>query len=95
MWILQVFCIWLHNVLRSKTFRSLSFFDQIVQAFKSVTSVAPSMDWSDCQGDRQAHFKQMISVQKEVIGTIVINSIFQIMHVLPMAYLGILFILIY
>ena len=88
MWFLQIFFIWLHNFLRSPAFKSLSAFDQIMHSFQSVITPAPSVDWVYGQGDCEDHFKRMKDVEKEVIGVIKINSIFNILHILPITYLG-------
>mgnify|MGYP001409437848 CR=1 FL=1 len=60
----------------------------LLPTLRVVNLRLPLMSMARGEAESKAHFKQMISVQKEVIGTIVINSFFQMMHVLPMAYLG-------
>ena len=47
-----------------------------------------SKDWADGEGTCEQHFERMKTVEKEVIGTIKINAIFLILHMLPLAYLG-------
>ena len=94
-WVIQVFCIWLHNFFVSNIFRNLSVFDRIMHAFQSVTTPFSSKDWADGEGTCEEHFKRMKKVEKEVIGTIKINAIFLILHILPLAYLGNLFFTIY
>ena len=94
-WLLQVFCIWLHNFFISNIFRKLSIFDQIMHAFQSVATPFSSKDWADGEGTCEEHFERMKVVEKEVIGTIRINAIFLIMHIFPLAYLGNLFFTIY
>jgi len=88
MWLLQIFFIWLHNFLRSPAFKTLSAFDQIMHSFQSVITPAPSVDWAYGQGDCEDHFKRMKDVQKEVAGVIKINSLFNILHILPITYLA-------
>ena len=88
LWIHQIFAIWLHNYLRSKAFKTMSGFDQIMHAFQSVVMPAPSVDWADGVGDCKEHFDRMKGIQKEVIGMITINAIFNILHLLPITYLG-------
>ena len=94
-WVFQVFCIWLHNFFISNIFRKFSIFDQIMHAFQSVATPFLSKDWADGEGTCEEHFERMKIVEKEVIGTIKINSIFLIMHILPLAYLGKTFFTIY
>lgn len=87
-WLFQIFFIWLHNFLRSPAFKTLSAFDQIMHSFQSVITPAPSVDWVYGQGDCEDHFKRMKDVQKEVAGVIKINFLFNILHILPITYLG-------
>ena len=44
--------------------------------------------WENSQGDCEDHFKCMKDIQKEVTGVIKINSLFNILHILPITYLG-------
>ena len=74
-WVLQVFCIWLHNFFISIIFRKFSIFDQIMHAFQSVTTPYSSKDWADGEGSCEEHFERKKTVEKEVIGTIKINAI--------------------
>ena len=87
-WVFQVFCIWLHNFFVSYIFKKFSIFDQIVHAFQSVATPYSSKDWADGEGTCEEHFERMKMVEKEVIGTIIINAIFLVLHILPLAYLG-------
>ena len=87
-WVFQVFCIWLHNFFISNIFRKFSIFDQIMHAFQSVATPFSSKDWADGEGSCEQHFERMKMVEKEVIGTIKINAVFLVLHILPLAYLG-------
>ena len=87
-WVFQVFCIWLHNFFISNIFRKFSIFDQIMHAFQSVATPFSSKDWADGEGTCEEHFERMKTVEKEVTGTIKINAIFLVLHILPLAYLG-------
>ena len=88
LWVCQVFCLWLKNVLTSKPFQTLHFFDQLAHSFQSVLTPAPSVDWGKTQGDISQHLAAMKMIQREVKSTILINAIFQGIHVIPMFYLG-------
>ena len=88
MWLLQIFAIWLHNFLRSKSFKTLSGFDQIMHAFCSIITPAPSVDWMQGQGDCKEHHDRMKGIKKEVTGMVKINWIFNFLHILPLVYLG-------
>ena len=59
-----------------------------MHAFQSVATPFSSKDWADGEGTCEEHFERMKTVEKEVIGTIKINSIFLVLHILPLAYLG-------
>ena len=59
-----------------------------MHAFQSVVTPFSSKDWADGEGNCEEHFQHMKRVEKEVIGTIKINAIFLILHMLPLAYLG-------
>ena len=59
-----------------------------MHAFQSVATPFSSKDWADGKGSCEEHFKRMKMVEKEVIGTIKINAIFHVLHILPLAYLG-------
>ena len=59
-----------------------------MHAIQSVATPFSSKDWADCEGTCEEHFKHMKMVEKEVIGTVKINAIFLILHILPLAYLG-------
>ena len=87
-WVFQIFCIWLHNFFISNIFRKFSIFDQIMHAFQSVITPFSSKDWADGEGNCKEHVKRMKIMDKEVVGTIKINAIFQFLHILPLAYLG-------
>merc|ERR1712083_829886 len=63
-------------------------FDQVMHAFQSVATPAPSVDWADGEGDSKEHFKRMKDVEKEVTGMITINAIFNCLHILPLVYLA-------
>ena len=69
-WVFQVFCIWLHNFFVSNILRKFSIFDQIMHSFQSVVTPFSSKDWGDGEGSCEEHFKRMMMVEKEVIGTI-------------------------
>ena len=88
LWVCQVFCLWLKNVLTSKPFKTLHFFDQMTHSFQSVLTPAPSVDWGKTQGDVAQHLAAMKMIQREVKSTILINAIFQVIHAIPMFYLG-------
>ena len=59
-----------------------------MHAVQSVATPFSSNDWADGEGNCEEHFERLKTVEKEVIGTIKINSIFFILHILPLAYLG-------
>ena len=59
-----------------------------MHAFQSVITPFSSKDWADGEGNCKEHFKRMKIMDKEVVGTIKINAIFQFLHILPLAYLG-------
>ena len=59
-----------------------------MHAFQSVATPFSSKDWADGVGTCEQHFERMKTVEKEVIGTIKINAIFLLLHMLPLAYLG-------
>ena len=88
LWFAQIFCIWLKNYLTSKPFRNLSFYDQFIHSITSVFKPVPSIDWSVDEGTCAEHYKRMMETSKEVQGTIMINAIFQSLHLLPVFYLG-------
>ena len=88
LWFAQIFCIWLKNYLTSKPFRNLSFYDQFIHSTCSVFGPVPSVDWSADEGTCADHYKRMLETTKEVQGTIMINAIFQSLHLLPVFYLG-------
>ena len=88
LWFTQIFCIWLKNYLTSKPFRSLSFYDQFIHSTCSVFGPVPSVDWSLEEGTCAEHYKRMMETTKEVRGTIIINAVFQSLHLLPVFYLG-------
>lgn len=88
LWSLQVFLIWLKNFRRSKIFRTLSGFDQVMHSWQSVICPAPSVDWSVGQGGCKEHFDRMKTIENEVVETAMINSVFQGFHILPLVYLG-------
>jgi len=87
-WILQIAVIWIKNSCKSRRFNGLGFLDQLVHSFKSVTLPAPSTDWETTQGDSEEHFVEMKNVETEVVSTIKINFLFQILHLTPMLYLA-------
>ena len=66
-----------------------------MHAFQSVATPFSSKDWADGEGTCEEHFESMKTVEKEVIGTIKINAIFLILHMLPLSYLGNFFFIIY
>ena len=66
-----------------------------MHAFQSVVTPFSSKDWADDQGTCEEHFERMKIIEKEVIGTIKINAIFLILHILPLAYLGNYFLLVF
>ena len=88
LWFSQIFCIWLKNYLTSKPFRNLSFYDQFIHSTTSVFKPVPSVDWSVDEGTCAEHYKRMTETTKEVQGTIMINAVFQSLHLLPVFYLG-------
>ena len=88
LWFAQIFCIWLKNYLTSKPFRNLSFYDQFIHSISSVFGPVPSVDWSVDEGTCAEHYKRMMETTKEVQGTIMINAVFQSLHLLPVFYLG-------
>ena len=88
LWFAQIFCIWLKNYLTSKPFKNLSFYDQFIHSTSSVFGPVPSVDWSVDEGTCADHYKRMMETTKEVQGTIMINAIFQSLHLLPIFYLG-------
>ena len=88
LWLIQILCIWLKNLCKSKSFCELSFLDQFIHVFHCVIMPIPSEDWETGQGDCEEHFRRMKNVQNEVIGTIKINSLFQSLHLMPLLYLG-------
>ena len=88
LWFAQIFCIWLKNFLTSQPFRNLSFYDQFIHSICSVFGPVPSVDWSADEGTCAEHYKRMMESTKEVCGTIIINAIFQSLHLLPVFYLG-------
>ena len=87
-WTVQIFCIWLHNFLTSNLFKKWSWFDQLMMSFQSVITPAPSEDWAVGPGTITDHVQRLKTVKREVIGTIKINSIFNLLNVLPLVYLG-------
>ena len=87
-WTVQIFCIWLHNFLTSNSFKTLSWFDQLMTSFQSVITPAPSEDWAFSPGTITDHVQRLKTVKREVIGTIKINAIFNLLNVLPLVYLG-------
>ena len=88
LWFAQIFCIWLKNYLTSKPFQNLSFYDQFIHSISSVFGPVPSVDWSVEDGTCAEHYKRMMETSKEVRGTIIINAVFQSLHLLPVFYLG-------
>ena len=60
----------------------------MMHAFQSVATPFSSKDWGDGEGTCEQHFERMKMVEKEVIGTIKINAVFLVLHILPLAYLG-------
>ena len=88
LWFAQIFCIWLKNYLTSKPFKNLSFYDQFIHSTSSVFGPVPSVDWSEDEGTCAEHHKRMKETTKEVQGTIIINAVFQSLHLLPVFYLG-------
>ena len=87
-WTVQIICIWLHNFLTSNLFKKLSWFDQFMTSFQSVITPAPSEDWAFSPGTITDHVQRLKTVKREVIGTIKINAIFNLLNVLPLVYLG-------
>ena len=59
-----------------------------MHAFQSVATPFSSKDWADGEGTCEEHFQRKKMVEKEVLGTIKINAIFLLLHILPLAYLG-------
>ena len=59
-----------------------------MHAFQSVATPFSSKDWAYGEGSCKQHFERMKMVEKEVIGTIKINAVFLVLHILPLAYLG-------
>ena len=53
-----------------------------------VITPAPSKNWEDCTGGCEEHFEHMKIVEQEVLETIRINAIFQLIHLSPMIHLG-------
>ena len=88
LWFAQIFCIWLKNYLTSKPFKNLSFYDQFIHSISSVFGPVPSVDWSADEGTCAEHYKRMMETTKEVQATIMINAVFQSLHLLPIFYLG-------
>jgi hypothetical protein len=57
-------------------------------SFQSVITPAPSEDWAVGPGTITDHVQRLKTVKREVIGTIKINAIFNLLNVLPLVYLG-------
>ena len=66
----------------------MSWFDQLMLSFQSVITPAPSEDWAFGPGTIADHVQRLKTVKREVIGTLKINSIFNLLNVLPLVYLG-------
>ena len=87
-WLLQIICIWIKNVCSSTSFTTLSFFDQILHSFQSVIAPTPSVDWASGPGNCFDHYIRMKRALREVVSTLLINFFFQLVHLIPIIYLG-------
>ena len=87
-WLLQIICIWIKNVCSSTSFTTLSFFDQILHSFQSVIVPTPAVDWASGPGNCFDHYTRMNRVLREVVSTLLINFFFQLIHLIPIIYLG-------
>ena len=53
-----------------------------------MVTPAPSVDWADSEGDCKELYGRMKIIESEVTGMITINAVFNILHLLPLSYLG-------
>ena len=63
-------------------------FDKFTHVMQSIITPGPAKDWANGQGDCAEHRSRMKSVETEVLATIIINLVFNVIHLLPLAHLG-------
>ena len=87
-WLLQIICIWVKNLCSSTSFTTLSFFDQMLHSFQSVIAPTSAVDWASGPGNCSDHYIRMKRALREVVSTLLINFFFQLIHLIPIIYLG-------
>ena len=87
-WLLQIICIWVKNSCSSTSFTTLSFFAQMLHSFQSVIAPTPAVDWASGPGNCSDHYTRMKRALREVVSTLLINFFFQVIHLIPIIYLG-------
>ena len=87
-WLLQIICIWIKNSCTSTSFTTLSYFDQILHSFQSIIAPTPAVDWASGPGNCFDHYTRMKRALREVVSTLLINFFFQLIHLIPIIYLG-------
>ena len=87
-WLLQIICIWIKNVCSSTSFTTLSYFDQMLHSFQSIIAPTPAVDWASGPGNCFDHYTRMKRALREVLSTLLINFFFQLIHLIPIIYLG-------
>ena len=87
-WLLQIICIWVKNSCTSTSFTTLSYIDQILHSFQSVIAPTPAVDWATGPGNCSNHYNRMKRAFREVVSTLLINFFFQVVHLIPIIYLG-------
>ena len=87
-WLLQIICIWIKNSCSSTSFTTLSYFDQMLHSFQSVIAPTPAVDWASGPGNCSDHYTRMKRALREVVSTLLINFFFQVIHLIPIIYLG-------
>ena len=87
-WLLQIICIWIKNSCSSTSFTTLSYFDQMLHSFQSVIAPTPAVDWASGPGNCSDHYTRMKRALREVVTTLLINFFFQVIHLIPIIYLG-------
>ena len=86
---IHVFVIFVTKTIFCKSFWSkLSFLEKIIHSLENTNIAYNIKEWDDGKGDAKEHRKRMQSNWYEVLAIIIINGFFNLLHLVPLCFLG-------
>ena len=75
-------------VLCKSLWKKLNFLERIIHSLENTNIAYNIKEWDDGEGDAKEHKRRMQSNWYEVLQVIIINGIFNLLHLVPLCYLS-------